>query len=160
MSNFTQIDTLKAKAGDILRIAPRQFILVITPDRIGKGFYYVRCSSMGGIKKYSWDRNDNVSAANYINHSNMLGVSRELLKLEITRNIELQTKTVVKGSESYQWWLTGDRAIDAYMANLDARYALFSNHATDADLNEYARNEDRNCHSVNGNAVARFGEAA
>lgn len=159
---FNLIREVKAKAGDILRIAPRYFILVVSEDRHNNktrhDFYYVRCNSKGVIEQRKWDlnfENDDYSAANYINHSNMIGVS-DCTKIERVGHIKLKQWTVFHNCQKYQWWTTGIKKIDAYLSNVDARWGLFYDASTDVEMRDYRRDEDRNYHSENGSKVEQF----
>lgn len=158
MSNFDLIETLNAQPGEIIRIAPRIFILVVSKKHLSNSdFYYVRCNSKGEVFKESWDSPESdYSAANYIRHSNMLGVHRTDLMFEKVGLVPLKTCVVFNNCKRYQWFLTGDKKIDSYLSNLDARWTLFSDAATDEELRAYAKDEDRNYHSENGSKVEAF----
>jgi hypothetical protein len=132
----------------------RYFLLVITKDRHDSGFYYCRCDWYGNpIKEWG----DRVSAANYINHSNMILVSDDSDRIEVVNQRDVDTRTVFSNCKRYTWHLIGDKAIDQKMANLDARWELFYDTATTEDMSLYSRQEDRNNHSENADFVAAFG---
>lgn len=148
--------TAVVQPGDIIRVDRNYFVLVITKDRHqGYGFYYCRCDFDGNIiKQYG----DNTSAANYINHSNMILVGDRTDKCDIVNCITLESRTVFHNCQKYTWQLTGDRAIDAYMSNLDERWSLFCDTCNDIQRAKYAQLEDLNHHEENGYFVKLHAE--
>jgi hypothetical protein len=146
------------KVGDILRLAPRRFVLVVfsecNPENGPSGFYYVPCRKSGEIVKRYGDR---ISAANYVNHSNMILVSAAGLEgLQLVGHIELEDRGREIDGRRYASWRTGDTAIDQYMGNLDDRWRAFLAHAPEEFRQAYAANEDRNYHSENGQLVTAW----
>ena len=145
MTQTKQINTgdlIKFRAGKGKRYG---FGLVIRLEREqhGKvnfnGFYYVRCDKYGCVNYWV---DPSVSAANYVNHSNMLLGD----EVSVVRHIEL--------SNSYGMPSTGITAIDNYLALLDGRYNTFRDQAPQEMLDLFDRNQDRNYHSENALMVA------
>lgn len=132
--------------GDVLEVSPNHFVLVITRDRHGDhSFYYTPCNFDGTLttKKYK------CSAANYINNSIMLTIGNKS-ELQLVNSVELESHTIFNNCKRYTWFLTGDREIDAYMSNLDARWSLFVDTCNEAQRQKYAEQEDINYHQENG----------
>lgn len=146
-----------AEVGDVLRISPNNYILVIgkksRESKNSNDFYYTPCNFDGSLTEKKYIQ----SAANYIHNSIMLAISPDKFpNIELINRVELKKYTVFHNCKKYVWHLTDDSEINDHMSHLDDRYTLFSDAASSEFQREYDRNEDRNFHSENGSMVAAF----
>ena len=150
--NQSQIMLSFAQPGDVIRIHPRNYVLVVSRDRhSGDHFYFTPCNYDGSLTEKKYEQ----SAANYISSSVMLSI-KDGMNIEIVNQIELRKYTVFHNCAKYEWHLTGDYAIDCYMSHLDERYSLFQAVSSHEERRQYLRDEDRNYHEENATFVAKL----
>lgn len=138
---------MKYEIGQVIRFNAKNskkygYGLIVHTKEKSDGFYYIKCSKFGAIEFYLG--NEAISAANYINHSNML--VGEVIK--VIKGIDL---TIVDGIAS-----TGITRIDNYMMQLNGVYNLFIDNATPELVSRFYFNEDRNYHEDNGVLLANW----
>jgi len=140
------------KPGSILNVKGG-LIRIISMERDGKGngFYYYPCDTEGNLKHPLMYYED-VSPANFVQHSNMLLGE----KFEVLKHLPIETITARIKGHTYTINLIGHVGIDTYMANLDSRYTALMEVGSKAQVKTYLKNEDVNYHYKNAQNLTRW----
>jgi len=135
------------KSGDIVKVTNKKGdtgYVVILMEKDGRGFHYYPSDEQGKL-------NEDAIYGGLINHSNMFFREDEL---QIVGHVPVKEESF----KEFKWDATGNELIDAKLANVDDRVALFRKYAPARLHEEFKSNEAHNVHAENAEMLYEFAE--